>query len=248
MTLHVVILGATSAIAEATARVYAADGARLLLVGRRRERLDAIADNLSLCGASEVLVHEADFAKSDPEADFALMAERFGRIDHVLIAWGVMFDQKAAEADLSLAAEMIDVNFRATTLWLLSAAKRLEAQGSGTLIALGSPAGDRGRRYNFIYGAGKAGVATLMEGLSHRFAAKNSDLRAVLVKPMPTDTPMTVTHKKGGPLWTTPQRIAPMIKRAAERGQPVAYVPFRGRIIMTIIRALPRFIFNKMDI
>jgi decaprenylphospho-beta-D-erythro-pentofuranosid-2-ulose 2-reductase len=243
--LRVVILGAASGIAEATARLYAEEGASLLLVGRNAGRLGQVASDLKVRGAARADVAELDLAGAvDHEALLRDFAARLGGIDHILIAYGVMQDQTAAAAALPLARQMIETNFSSAALWALAAANLLEAQGRGSLVVLGSPAGDRGRRKNFIYGATKAGLATLVQGIAHRFAGRGP--RAVLVKPGPTATAMTAAEPN-----TT--RMAPVevvargVRQAAERGGPIQYVPARWRLIMRIVREIPAPIFDRLN-
>jgi decaprenylphospho-beta-D-erythro-pentofuranosid-2-ulose 2-reductase len=173
--MKVIILGATSAIAEATARLYAAESAELLLVGRQGERLAAIADDLRLRGAVRADTAVRDLADAgDAAVIFAGFVETLGGVDHVLLAYGTLGDQKIAERDLAAAERNLQVNFTSAAAWALAAADGLEQQGRGSLIVLGSVAGDRGRRANFVYGAAKAGLATLVEGIAHRFCGKGA--------------------------------------------------------------------------
>lgn len=243
--LRVLILGAGSGIAQATARLYAADSAVIGLAGRNLLRQASIAEDLKVRGASRIESFEVDFVAADAAATLAAMAETLGELDHVILAYGMLGDQALAERDPAAALSIIDVNFRSAAAWSLAAANLLERQGRGSLVVLGSVAGDRGRRSNYIYGGAKAGLATLVQGISHRFADKGP--RAVIVKPGPTDTAMTAGMKKGGPLWSTPQAVAAVVRRAADSGGPVVYAPARWRWIMMIIRAIPAAVFNKMN-
>lgn len=245
MALKVLILGATSAIAEATARLYAAEGAELLLAARSPVRLEQIADDLRLRGAPRVEVAAADLVKADAATMLPQLVAQLGGADHILLAYGTMTDTAEAERDFAAARAMIEANFTSAAAWALAAAAYLEQKGAGSLVVLGSPAGDRGRRSNYIYGAAKGGLATLMQGLAHR--TRGNGPRFVVVKPGPTDTPMTAELKKGGPLWATPQQVAQVVRRAAERGGQVQYAPARWRLIMTIVRLIPARIFNKMN-
>jgi decaprenylphospho-beta-D-erythro-pentofuranosid-2-ulose 2-reductase len=243
---RVAILGATSAVAEATARLYAAEGASLLLVGRRADRLEVIASDLRLRGASRVEVAVCDLAAcaaEDVSAKFAGFVAQLGGLDHVLLAYGVLGDQKLLEQGGRDVEDVIRVNFTSAALWILEAAKRLEQQGFGSLVVLGSVAGDRGRQSNYVYGATKAALAALVEGVAHRFGP--SGPRAVIVKPGPIDTPMTAGMKKGGPMWATAEAVAVIVRRSADRGGVVVYAPARWRFIMLIIRSLPGAIFNR---
>ena len=243
--IHVLILGGGSGIAEATARLYAAGHAVIGLAGRRPERLAAIAADLKARGARNVETFDVDFTAPDAAASLAMMADRLGRIDHVILAFGVLGEQASAEQDADAANTIIDVNFHSAAGWALAVANMLERQKQGSLVVLGSVAGDRGRRSNYIYGAAKAGIAVLVQGISHRFA--DTGPRAVIVKPGPTDTAMTAGMKKGGPMWATPEAVAAIVRKAADSGGPVVYAPGRWFVIMAIIRSIPAAIFNKMN-
>ena len=246
--MKVIILGATSAIAEATARLYAGEGAELLLVARQPERLAAIAADLKLRDAARVETAVRDLAEDGDVAEaFAGFIAALGGVDHVLLAYGVLGDQKAAERDPDEARASLRVNFASAAAWVLVAAEVLERQGHGSLVVLGSVAGDRGRRANFVYGAAKAGLATLAEGVAHRFAS--SGPRAVIVKPGPVTTPMTEGFaSRKGLLWATPEAVAQIVRRAADRGGPVVYAPWFWRWIMLVIRLLPTRVFNRLEI
>jgi decaprenylphospho-beta-D-erythro-pentofuranosid-2-ulose 2-reductase len=246
--MKVIVLGATSAIAEATARLYASEGAELLLVARQPERLAAITADLTLRGAARVETATHDLADIEGVTDaFAGFVATLSGIDHVLLAYGVLGDQKAAERDPGAAQTSLMVNFTSAAAWALVATETLERQGRGSLVVLGSVAGDRGRRANFVYGAAKAGLATLVEGITHRFAG--SGPRAVIVKPGPVITPMTEGFaNRKGLMWSTPEAIAAIVRRAADRGGPVVYAPWFWRWIMLVIRFLPAAIFNRLEI
>lgn len=242
----VIILGATSAMAEATARLYAKEGARLMLVGRRGERLADIAQDLRARGAAQVETEALDLARpEDAGARLAALAGRIGGVDDVLVFYGILGDQARAEGDLAHAREILDVNFTSTAAWCLAAAGLLEAQRRGALVVVGSVAGDRGRQSNYVYGAAKAGLGVLVQGIAHRLALRGGKARAVLVKPGFVDTPMTGHLAKGGPLWAKPDAIAQVVRRAADKGGAVVYAPWFWRFILLIIRLLPEPVFHK---
>lgn len=245
--MRLIVLGATSTIAAETARLYAADGATILLVGRDQDRLQQTAADLKIRGAERVETAICDLAApEDAQQQLADFAARIGGMDHVLLAYGILGDQGAAEKNLIAAEEILRVNFNSAAAWSLAAANMLEKQGRGSLVVIGSVAGDRGRRANFIYGAAKAGLAALVEGIAHRFADKGP--RAVLIKPGPTVTPMTEGMNRSGALWATPQQVAKIVYSRAFKGGPVAYAPGFWRVIMLVIRNLPSFVFNRMEI
>lgn len=248
--LRIVILGATSAIAEATARLYAQEGAAIALAGRDASRLERIAADLKARGAASASILATDLSLGDDiEPQLDGMVETLGGVDHVLLFYGVLGDQARAETDIAAASELLRVNFTSAALWSLAAAKRLEAQGHGSLVVVGSVAGDRGRQSNYVYGAAKAGLATLVQGIAHRFALRGGKLlRAVVVKPGFVDTPMTDGIKKGGPLWAKPDAVAAIIRKAADRGGPIVYAPWFWRPILWIIRFFPAPLFHKLPL
>ena len=122
----------------------------------------------------------------------------------------------------------------------------MQLADSGTLAVISSVAGDRGRKSNYIYGAAKGLVTRYVQGLQHRLA--NSNVHVVLIKPGPTDTPMTASLVAQGAKLASVESVALGIVTAIERKKTVAYVPGKWWLIMMIIRHLPSFIFNKMNI
>lgn len=243
---RIVILGAASAIAEAAARIWAAQGARLILVGRDSERLDMIAADLKARGAAEVIPWTLDYAAPGASAALGEMAGRLGGLDILLLAYGVLGDQAALERDPDAVARLIQINFTSAAAWCLAAASILEKQRAGALLVIGSVAGDRGRRSNFIYGATKGGLAKLVEGIAHKLAPLGA--RAVLIKPGFVDTPMTAAIEKKGLLWATPDQVGAIIAAASEKKAVTVYAPWFWQPIMLIIRNLPAIVFNKLNI
>jgi short-subunit dehydrogenase len=245
-TRRVIVLGATSAIAQATARLYAPQGAHLFLAGRNAEHLQVVATDLRGRGAATVEVEATDLsAPEDAGAQLAAMAARIGGVDDILLAYGVLGDQAAAERDLKTAGEILSVDFTSAAQWCLAAANLLEDQRHGVLLVIGSVAGDRGRQSNFIYGAAKGGLGILVQGIAHRLALRKTGARAVLIKPGFVDTPMTGHLPKGGPLWAKPEAVAAIVRKAADRGGPIVYAPPFWQLILLIIRVIPAPLFHK---
>ena len=243
---RVIVLGALSAIGEATARLYAAGGARLVLAGRNAERLGQVADDLVARGAAEAKAWPIDFAAgADAAAELGRMADHLaGPVDAIMLFYGVLGDQALAERDPGEAARIIDANFTSAAPWCLAAAALLERQKAGVFAVMTSVAADRGRRSNYVYGASKAGLNVLVEGIAHRLAGTGA--HAVAVKAGLVDTPMTAHLRRGGPLWARPATVARDIKAAIERPRrPVIYTPWFWRFIMLAVRNVPAFIFHK---
>lgn len=247
-TKNIIIIGATSAIAEHCARRWLADGASgLVLVGRDQVRLERVAADLRVRSpAASVDVMVADF--QDPAAIACTVDTLLARAstDVVLIAHGMLPDTAACQADLALCREALEINAISPALYAEAFATGMARAGRGTLAVIGSVAGDRGRKSNYIYGAAKGLIDVFVQGLQHRLV--NTGVRVVLIKPGPTATPMTAHMQSQGAKLAPVEDVARDIVAAIERGQSVAYVPGKWRLIMLVIRNLPRFIFNKMDI
>jgi short-subunit dehydrogenase len=189
---NVLIIGATSAMAEATARLFAARGDRLFLVARDAARLRMVADDLAVRGAmlaASATLDVADFAAHAPLLDAA--EKELGAIDIALIAHGTLSDQAECERSVDALRREFDVNAVATLALLTDLANRFERRRSGTLAVISSVAGDRGRQSNYVYGSAKAAVTTFLGGLRQRLA--KSGVAVLTIKPGFVDTPMTAS-------------------------------------------------------
>lgn len=168
-----------------------------------------------------------------------------GGADLVLIAHGVLPDQPACEQDLAACRAALEVNALSPVLFAEAFARCMAVRGRGTLAVIGSVAGDRGRKSNYVYGAAKGMVDRYLQGLRHRFAG--SGVKVAIIKPGPTDMPMTA-HLKGSTSLAPVDEVARVIVDGLERGREVIYAPGKWRVIMLVIRHLPGFVFNKMNI
>jgi len=245
MSDTILVLGAASAIAAAYCRRRAEGGASFVLVGRNRARLDAIAADLKGRGGSKAVAVEADLVDTaDADQRFGEFCAALGQPDQVVLAYGVLGDQAKAEDDPEETRRIIDVNFTSAAVWLQMAAKHLSQDKPRVLVVIGSVAGDRGRRSNYVYGAAKAGLDAFAEGLAHRL--HGSPLRVLTVKPGPTETPMTAGFSnRTGPMWAKPEQVAADIDKAVRSGARVVYTPRRWGLIMTAIRMAPRALFYR---
>lgn len=242
---RVVVLGALSAIAIATARIYAAEGAALMLVARNANRLKDLAADLAARGAVQVEIAAVDLEAEAIHAarHLADWEARLGGIDHVHLVYGYLGTQEKASADPAELSRITVSNFASAVHWCEAAANILRKQGRGSLVAVSSVAGDRGRQSNYAYGAAKGGIALYVQGISHSLAGTGA--RAVAVKPGFVDTPMTDGLRKGGPMWASPEQVGRILRRAADRGGPIQYAPGKWRLVMAVIRAVPAFIFHR---
>lgn len=247
-TKNIVIVGATSAIAEHCARIWLQNHpANLTLVGRDTTRSHRVAEDLQVRSPESVIhVIEADFLNPDAIKQTVNGIATQRTIDIVLIAHGLLAEQQDCQTDLKLCREVLEINGVSPVLFAEAFAEHFTNAGQGTLALISSVAGDRGRKSNYVYGAAKGMVTRYAQGLQHRFSGSN--VKIVLIKPGPTDTPMTAHLKAQGAKLTPVEEVAKGIVNAIDRGQAVAYVPGKWRLIMWAIRHLPGIIFNKLNI
>lgn len=245
-TEHVIVLGALSAIGEETARLHAESGAKLVLVGRNAARLDALANDLKTRGARDCVAVDTDLvAASNKAAAFGDMVARLeGKVDFVYLFYGVLGDQKRVELDAAYAEDCLKTNFLSAAEWCGAAANVLEKADHGVLVVVSSVAGDRGRQSNYVYGASKAGLTTMVEGIAHRLARGKA--RAVVAKLGFVDTPMTAHIEKKGALWASPEAVAAKLAGVARKpSRPVVYIPWFWWLIMLIVRNVPVSLFHR---
>ncbi|MDA8752789.1 SDR family NAD(P)-dependent oxidoreductase [Halieaceae bacterium] len=245
---HFVIVGATSSIAEHCARLWVAEEAlELTLLARDAVRAEAVAADLRV-RSPESTVHTATLAFTDPGAIEAWLAALYDRapVDIALIAHGSLPDQAACERDLHRTTAELEINGLSPALFAEAFALKMQEQDHGQLAIIGSVAGDRGRKSNYVYGAAKGLLERYAQGLQHRLAG--TDVHVSLVKPGPTLTPMTAHLTDSGPGLADVQAVARVIVNGLRRRKAVIYAPGKWRLIMLIIRHLPRFIFNRLDI
>lgn len=239
------IVGATSAIARATAAAFAAQGYDLYLAGRNVDELARIAADLAIryqvktgwgVFVAEALDSHARF--------FAQAVSSMGEMDGVVLAMGHLGDQQAAR-DFSVGAEVVLVNFTAAASILSHCASYLEARRQGFIIGIGSVAGDRGRQSNYTYGAAKGALALYLQGLRNRLYG--SGVRVITVKPGFVDTAMTY-GLPGLFLVASPRYVGERIVRALGKSADVIYLPWFWRYIMLIIRNIPESVFKRLKL
>ena len=243
MVQRILVFGATSAIAQATARLYAERGDHLYLVARDAKRLEAVALDMQARGAG--LVRSETMDANDLRACEGVSARAeaaLGGLDVALVAHGTLGDQKASEASFDAAHRELTTNFLSVAAILTPAANRFEEKRAGVLCVISSVAGDRGRQSNYVYGTAKAAVSAFLQGLRNRLHP--AGVAVVTVKPGFVDTPMTA-HLPKGILFVGPEKIARGIVRAVDRRRDVVYLPWFWRPILFVIRHVPEAIFKR---
>jgi short-subunit dehydrogenase len=241
-------MGATSAIAEHCARIWVQDkSVDLTLVGRNVVRVERVAADLRVRSPQSVIrVVQSDFLETSAIRITVDGIVTQGDVDIVLIAHGSLPEQSDCQENLENCRDALEVNAVSPVLFAEAFAKHMDKANSGTLALIGSVAGDRGRKSNYVYGAAKGLVTRYAQGLQHRLAA--TGVKIVLIKPGPTDTPMTAHLKALGTKLASVETVAQMIVDAIECGRTLVYAPGKWRAIMWVIRHLPTVIFNKLNI
>ncbi|MCW9024894.1 MAG: SDR family oxidoreductase [Gammaproteobacteria bacterium] len=246
MNKNIMIIGATSAIAQEVARQYASPGCQLFLVARDESKLDIVKADLLSRGAGNVATACMDFSVA---SDFNTVLDNanafLGSIDTVLIAYGTLPDQVACAESSDETLKALNLNLVSVISVLTVLGNYFEKQQSGTIAVISSVAGDRGRQSNYVYGAAKGGLSIFLQGLRNRLATKG--VNVLTIKPGFVDTPMTKAFDKG-PLWASPKTVAKSIVKAIEKNKDTLYVPWFWFWIMLIIKFIPEKIFKRMSL
>jgi decaprenylphospho-beta-D-erythro-pentofuranosid-2-ulose 2-reductase len=242
----ILVLGATSGIAEATCRIWAEQGASLFLVARNQAKLDAVAQDLLTRGALFVDTAVADL--DDTDAHPALLSHAVNSLtgmDVAYLAHGILGDQALAEQDFNTAAQILHTNLMAPISLLTWLANYCVQRHTGTIAVLSSVAGDRGRKSNYVYGSSKAGLSAFLAGLRNR--VDREGVTILTIKPGPTRTAMTVGMPKSEK-FADPNQVAKSIVAAVAAKKDQLYVPFIWAPIMLVIRHIPERIFKKLNL
>jgi len=243
--INVVIVGATSAVAQAAIRLWAQRGHTLTLVGRNTAELERIAADARVRGAPSVTMLTGDLT----ERGFIVESIRSMASTRIaLIAYGSLTDSARADNDADYLSDELQANFVSAALWAQLLANQMAANNAtgGTVAVISSVAGDRGRGSNHVYGAAKAGLTAFCSGLRARMAARR--VHVLTVKPGFIDSPMTAHIAKKGALWATPEAVAAGIVNAIDKQRDVVYLPGFWRLIMLIITHIPERIFKRLKI
>lgn len=243
----ILIIGATSAIATACARLWAEHGGEFFLVGRNVERLEQVAADLRARGAKSVHIHAMD--ATDLHAHQSMLdacVNALHQIDIALIAHGTLPDQQACERDAGTAMQAFADNGSSTMALLTLLANQFETQRCGTIAVISSVAADRGRPSNYVYGAAKAAVTAFCEGLRARLYKVG--VHVMTIKPGFVDTPMTQGLALPRLLVAQPEKVAQRIVAGIERKTATLYVPGFWALIMWVIRNIPQPVFKRMKL
>ena len=240
---NVLIIGATSDMAQAIAKKYAAEGWSLTLAARDDGLLEPIASDLRVRSNAEVAT--ASFEATHFDGHPAFYEGLAARPDAVIACFGYMGDQEQVRHDIAEARRTVEVNYTGMVSILGIVADDFEARGSGTIAAISSVAGDRGRQSNYVYGSAKAGLSAYLSGLRNRLAKKG--VHVMTVKPGFARTKMTENLELPAALTAEPEQIAEAVYGGMEKKRNVVYTLWPWRFIMLVIRHIPEFVFKKLE-
>lgn len=247
----VLILGATSDIAQAVAARLAPLGAQLVLAARDEAECERIARDLRTrfeASVACVRFDALDVASHQETFDRAVEASGDGsQLTGVIACHGLLGNQAQAILDPEHARQIIHVNYTSMVSILSIAAEHFESRPGSFIAAIGSVAGDRGRQSNYVYGSAKAALATFMSGLRNRMCTSGGGVAVITIKPGFVDTRMT-RGQEGMFLVANPDRVARDIVSAIRKRRSTIYTPWFWRWIMLIIRSIPEFIFKRMKL
>lgn len=244
--MNILILGATSAIAQETAKYWAQEGAKLFLVARDKEKLAAVASDLRVRGASQVEEYPLDLEQIEVHQQLIQSAiDQLCDLDIAFIAYGTLSDQAACIQSPSETLKEFTINCTSVIALLTLLANHFEKQQKGCIAVISSVAGDRGRQSNYVYGAAKGAVSIFLQGLRNRLAP--SGVSVLTIKPGFVDTPMTA-HIPKNPLFSNTQFIGKQIHEAIQTKRDVVYLPKFWRLIMMGITHIPERIFKRLKL
>lgn len=244
--MKAVILGGTKGMGREIARRLAERGDLTFLLGKDLDHLVRSAADLKARHPRSAETGHAlcDLERPElfsPALDAANAA--LDGFDTVIVTAALFATQEALEADVELTRRLVTVNYANTVVFCEHARKRLLHRGGGKLTVFSSVAGDRGRKPVAIYGSSKAGLSTYLEALDHKF--HSAGLSVLCVKPGFVRTGMTAGLKPP-PFAGEPGQVAREVVRAMDRNKPVLYTPSIWRLVMLVIRWLPRFVMRKI--
>ncbi|MGZ3769121.1 MAG: SDR family oxidoreductase [Bdellovibrio sp.] len=242
----VLIIGATSAIAQEVAKIYASKKCEFVLWARNSQMLNIISQDLMVRGASNVSTLSHDLNDLGSHEKFVSdIWQQLQTVDVTLLAHGILGNQSKAENEQQELFQILNSNFVSHASLLTFISQKMKAQGTGTIAVISSVAGDRGRQSNYVYGSAQAAKTAFTDGLRNKLF--QFGVHVLTIKLGFVDTPMTKEFKKGL-LWAKASAVAEGIVTAIESKKDIAYLPFFWRYIMLIIKSIPESIFKKLKL
>jgi len=242
---RVLITGASGGLGLALARVYAAPGCTLVLWGRDRARLEAVA---ALCrdAGAEAAIRMLDLTDLSAAMAAIEAEDAAGAIDLAIFAAG-LGDIRAAGAlveDAAQVARLAIVNFVAPSAMASALAARMAARGRGRIVLVGSAAAFHALPFASGYAGSKAGLARFADAL--RIGVARHGVAVTLVSPGFFATAAGRTTPGPTPFLMTADVAAARIARAAERRRAHAIMPWPFAVLRLVDRALPRGLRDRL--
>lgn len=241
---YVLIIGAKSDIAKATAREYAKHGYDLYLAARNADELEAFANDITVRMQSTVQCVELDILDYESHQVFYDQLEE--KPLGVVSAVGYLGDQGKAQTDFQESKLIVDTNYTGVVSLLNIIANDFEYRRSGFIVGISSVAGDRGRKTNYLYGSAKAALTAYLSGLRNRL--HDAQVHVMTVKPGFVATKMTEGMDLPEKLTAQPEEVAADIYKAQQKKKNVIYTKWIWRWVMLGIRMIPEWQFKKMKI
>ena len=241
---YVLIIGAKSDIAKATAREYAKHGYDLYLVARKSSELEEFARDVITRTQRTVNLIELDILDYKSHQSFYNQLEE--KPLGVISAIGYLGEQEKAQSDFEEAQQIMDTNYTGVVSLFNIIADDFEKRRSGFIIGISSVAGDRGRKSNYIYGSAKAALSTYLSGLRNRLY--DAQVHVLTVKPGFVATKMTESMDLPEKLTAQPEAVANDIYMAQQKNKNVLYTKWIWRWVILIIKAIPEWKFKRMSI
>lgn len=241
---YILIIGAKSDIAKATAREYAKHGYDLYLAARNSDELKEFADDVTVRTQRMVKLVELDILEYKSHQNFYRNLE--DKPLGVISAIGYLGEQEKAQADFTEAQQIMDANYTGVVSLFNIIADDFEKRKSGFIVGISSVAGDRGRKSNYIYGSAKAALTTYLSGLRNRLY--DSQVYVLTVKPGFVATKMTKEMDLPEKLTAQPEEVAEDIYKAQQKGKSVLYTKWIWKWVMLIIKNIPEYIFKKTSL
>ncbi len=241
---YILVIGAKSDMAKATAREYVKHGYDLYLAARDVNELEAFANDITVRTQKSIKLLELDIL------DYASHQAFYDQLEEkplgVISAVGYLGDQEKAQSDFTEAQKIIDTNYTGIVSLFNIIADDFEKRKSGFIVGISSVAGDRGRKSNYVYGSAKAALTAYLSGLRNRLF--DAQVHVLTVKPGFVATKMTEGMDLPEKLTAQPEEVAADIYKAQQKGRNVIYTKWVWRWVMMIIKMIPEFQFKKMSI
>jgi len=241
-----ILIGASSGIGAALAKQLASEGWTLALLARRANLLTALCSEINQ-QAGEVrataYVHDVNHTDEVPTLLGRIVAD-LGGLDLFVYNTGINLIVERAEFDFEKDAQMTTVNYIGALAWLNPVAAMFQSAHGGTIVGIGSVAGDRGRVGAPGYNASKAALHSYLESLRNRLTRYG--VHVLTVKPGFVDTDMVKASPRKF-LVISAEKAAASITSAIRHRKQTLYTPWFWSWLMLVVRHIPSVVFRRLS-